>query len=106
MKKWLDWDLEGKPWWKIALRGAAIPGLIVAACVCIAVLLSYFYGGNLHYHVKIGIYVGLFFSLYGGIEMMIALLFLNEDIRTNGLLAMGYGVVWLVCLFLIFGVAL
>lgn len=104
MKKWLDWDLEGKPWWKIVLRGAALPGMIVALIALCAAAMSAIKTSEPTYYLKAGIYFGLFATIFGGIGQMLTLIFLSKDIRTNGLLALGYGITWAVCLFLLYRV--
>ena len=103
--KFFSFTLQGKTPWQIALRGAAIPGMIVGACTLFAMIFGLFNGSSILSASKIGIALGLFFSLYGGIEIVVVgILFSSKDIKTNSLLALGYLIVWGACLFLIFGV--
>ena len=103
--KFFSFTLQGKTPWQIALRGAAIPGMIVGACTLFAMIFGLFNGSSILSASKIGIALGLFFSLYGGIEIVVVgILFSSKDIKTNSLLALGYLIVWVACLFLIFGV--
>ena len=94
--------LEGKPPWKIILRGAAIPGIIVGACAFIAYVYALFEGSNIADTTKIGIVLGLFISLLGVFEITIGILFSSKDIKTNALLILGYLLVWGACLYIIF----
>ena len=103
--KFFSFTLQGKTPWQITLRGAAIPGMIVGACTLFAMIFGLFNGSSILSASKIGIALGLFFSLYGGIEIVVVgILFSSKDIKTNSLLALGYLIVWGACLFLIFGV--
>lgn len=102
--KLFSFTLQGKTSWQIALRGAAIPGMIVGACTLISMIFGLFNSSSILSASKIGIVLGLFFSLYGGIEIVFGILFSSKDIKTNSLLALGYLIVWGACLFLIFGV--
>ena len=103
--KFFSFTLQGKTPWQIALRGAAIPGMIVGACTLFAMIFGLFNGSSILSASKIGIALGLFFSLYGGIDIVVVgILFSSKDIKTNSLLALGYLIVWVACLFLIFGV--
>ena len=102
--KFFSFTLQGKKPWQIALRGAAIPGMIVGACTLFAMVFGLFNGSSILSASKIGIVFGLFFSLYGGIEIVVGILFSSKDIKTNSLLALGYLIVWGAFLFLIFGV--
>lgn len=86
----------------IILRGAALPGIIVAVIVAVAVVMSLLENGDYGTYLSSGIGLGLFFTLWGGIEIMAGLLFQSKDIRTNALLAIGYAMTWAACIFLIF----
>ena len=102
MKTWFDLELTGKPWWKIVLRGAALPGLIVAAISLCAIIMSVIETGDPIYYLRAGIFFGLFITLFGGIEMMISLLLQSREFRINGLLALGYAITWAFSLIIIF----
>lgn len=58
--------------------------------------------GNLISLTKIGIGTGLFFSLWGGLEIMATIVFTSKTRRSGIYLALGYFVVWTICLCLIF----
>lgn len=64
--KFSSMTLEGKSPWQIILRGAAIPGMIVAACALIAAIYALFNGSNIASSTKIGVGLGLFFFSLGG----------------------------------------
>lgn len=66
---------------KHLLRGAAIPGLIVAVCITVGVITSLSYNGlnqvaALRY-AKAGLVFGLFVSLFGIIELIVSLIALG-----------------------------
>jgi len=94
--------IAGKSPWQIILRGAAIPGMIVGACVIIAFIYALFDGSNIASTTKIGVGVGLFFSLLGFFEIVFGILFSSKDIKINSLLVVGYLIVWAACLYVIF----
>ncbi|MDB2439741.1 hypothetical protein N9W89_13595 [Hellea sp.] len=100
--KFLTLTLDGKPSWRIVLRGAAIPGVIVGACALIAIVYALFNGSDIVDTVKIGIGLGVFFSLFGVIEIVVGILFSSKDIKTNSLLILGYLLVWGACMYIIF----
>ncbi|MGB0907496.1 MAG: hypothetical protein ACPGVT_08380 [Maricaulaceae bacterium] len=95
-------ELKDKPIWQIVLRGAAIPGMIVVFCSVIGAVMAIFNGNDIWQTAKIGVWVGLFFSLWGGLEIMILIVVESKENRTNFSLALGYFIVWASCLFIIF----
>jgi len=102
--KLLSFSLENQPAWKVILRGAAIPGLTVAFCVFVAIVISFTRGWDVQNSIGYGVAAGLFFSLYGGLEMMGAIVFQSKDFGTNLLLAFGYLITWAGCLAIVFRV--
>ena len=94
-------SLQGKPAWKIILRGAAIPGMIVATIVIIAAMYAVVTGSPIYETMKIGIIIGLFVSLFTGLEIILTILVSSKDFKTNSLLALGYLLVWVCCIYLI-----
>ena len=95
-------SLDGKPAWKIILRGAAIPGMIVAAFAFIGFLSSFGIDATPIEGAKFGAGVGLFFSLWGGLETMTSIFFLDKNKRLTSLLVLGYAIVWAVSIYFIF----
>ena len=94
-------SLEARPNWHTILRGAAIPGVIVATCVLIATIYSLFKGLNIIDVAKIGVGLGLFFSLFGVVEIVASILFWSKDIKINSLIMLGYLLVWVACIIII-----
>ena len=94
--------LKGKPAWQIILRGAAIPGAIVAACVLIGVIYAAIRGFNVEAAMEYGVLAGLFISLVGVLDIVVAIFISSKDIKTNSLLALGYMIVWAICVSIVF----
>jgi len=94
-------NLDEKPAWKVVLRGAAIPGMIVGVCAIIGFFYALLNDGDTKGITKIGAAVGLFFSLWGGLEAMISIFFSSENKRTGSYLVLGYAIVWMICIYLI-----
>lgn len=100
--KFFPLTLDGKPSWKIVLRGAAIPGIIVGVCALIAIVYALLNGSDIIDSANRGIGLGLFFSLFGVLEIIVGILFSSKDIKTNSLLIFGYLLVWGACVYIIF----
>lgn len=95
-------DLTDKAPWQIILRGAAIPGAIIAVCALVGTAMGLFGDGSVKALAKIGIGTGLFFSLWGGLELMAGITFSAEARRKGIYLGIGYFIVWAICLGFIF----
>ena len=100
--KIFDYSLDGKPAWKLVLHGAAIPAMIIAFCVMVAAIYSLFQGSEIRTTIEVGIIVGLFFSIWGGLENMVGLLLLTESRKNGFFLSLGYALSWTVSLIIIF----
>ncbi len=100
--KFFNFSIDDKPAWKIILRGAAVPGLITGACIIIAVIMAFFQEWDFNNNIKVGVVVGLFFSLWGGLEVAFGLLFWGGSKRTNFYLFLGYMLTWVFSIALIF----
>ncbi|MEP6341779.1 MAG: hypothetical protein ABJ275_00555 [Maricaulaceae bacterium] len=91
------------------LRGAALPGMIVSACAVIGLLMDVFRSEPILGTIsgfQAGIALGLFFSLWGGLEIMISIFFISEDaFRYRFIRMLGYFSVWAGCIFIILKVA-
>jgi len=94
--------LEGKPSWKIILRGAAIPGVIVAACALVGFGMALSNNGDIEQTTKIGVGLGLFFSLWGGLYLVFEIISARElSWRVRRYLCLGYIITWVACISLI-----
>ena len=93
---------EDQPAWKVILTGAAIPGIILGFCTLFAIILSFARGWDTQSSIGVGVTVGFFFSFYGGLQVMGAIIFQSKGYRSNLFLALGYIIIWAGCLGLIF----
>ena len=91
-------ELDDKPAWIIICRGAALPGLIVAACGSIGLLYGLLTHGKIIGTFRVGIGIGLFFTLLGALDIIVAILFGDEGkIRTKILFILGFILTWTIC---------
>ena len=84
------------------LRGAAIPGVIVAICAIVFSFVGLFVqDGDVVQTAKIGIGVGVFISLWSGIQAMLGILMSGGSWQIRLYLVLGYFLTWAVSIYLI-----
>ena len=97
------------PYIRAFLRGAALPGMIVAACAAVGFIMDVFREEPILRTIsgfKAGIMLGLFISLWGVLEM-IGFILTTSDIpwKFRWVRVLGYVTIWVVCILIIFKLA-
>lgn len=84
-------DISKKTPFKIFLRGAAIPGIIVTVIVILSSAYGVYTGVDMMSSVKAGLVWGLFLCFFCSIQIILEIMFLwSKNLKTGLFLALGY----------------